>query len=229
MVKVEGKADRAARCECRMQNRNSVLLRNARIPERYNGGFPSFMANFPGAHQSIAVAKMAAERMAGEYPVSRGGLLFIGPVGVGKTHLACAVLTEIIKKGIPGLFYSYADLLAEIRNTYNEGGGNRYVNDGEGGQYQTESEILRHVTGVDILLLDELGKVKATDWVLDKIREIIGRRYDKERTTLVTTNYMLDGKVNLGEKIGVDMVSRLTQMCRIFQMDGVDYRTRRRD
>jgi DNA replication protein DnaC len=79
-----------------------------------------------------------------------------------------------------------------------------------------------------VLLLDELGKVKATDWVLDKIREIIGGRYAKKNTTLITTNYPLDQKkpkdVLLQEKIGEDMVSRLREMCNIVEMEGTDYR-----
>ncbi len=175
---------------------------------------------------------MVAMDMVKEYPLHRTGLMFVGPVGVGKTHLASAVLRELILKGASGLFYSYADLLTEIRNTYNDTGSVKYFKDTEGNNWETESQILNHVINVEVLLLDELGKVKASEWVLDKVREIIGGRYDKKRTTLVTTNFPLDPKVVPGkpaeiplqDKIGADMVSRLREMCRLVRMEGADYR-----
>jgi DNA replication protein DnaC len=142
--------------------------------------------------------------------------------------LACAALRELVLAGHSGLFYSYADLLTEIRNSYNDNGGLKYFTDPDGNRWETETQILNHVINVEVLLLDELGKVKATDWVLDKIREIIGGRYAKKNTTLITTNYPLDQKkpkdVLLQEKIGEDMVSRLREMCNIVEMEGTDFR-----
>jgi len=141
-------------------------------------------------------------------------------------------LRELILAGHSGLFYSYADLLTEIRNTYNDSGSRKFLTDPDGNRWETESQILNHVINVDVLLLDELGKVKASEWVLDKVREIIGGRYDKKRTTLVTTNFPLDPKpvsgklaeIPLQDKVGADTVSRLREMCHIVEMEGSDYR-----
>jgi DNA replication protein DnaC len=206
------------------------LLKAARIPERYTGGFGDYQIDFPGG--TLERARFIAATMVQKYPEEKEGLLFMGPVGIGKTHLACAVLRELILARHSGLFYSYADLLAEIRNTYNDNGGLKYFTDPDGNRWETESQILNHVINVDVLLLDDLGKVKASEWVLDKVREIIGGRYDKKRTTLVTTNYPLDTKrapgkpaeIPLKDKIGADMVSRLREMCRLVEMEGVDFR-----
>lgn len=215
----------AVRCDCFYDKRTSRLLKAARIPERYAG---EYQIDFPGANGSLEQARFIAAKMVQEYPAERAGLLFMGPVGVGKTHLACAVLRELVLKGYTGLFYSYADLLTEIRNTYNDNGSAKYFTDENGNRWETESQILNHVINVDVLLLDELGKVKASEWVLDKIREIIGGRYDKKRTTLITTNFPLDTKtpseISLQEKIGADMVSRLREMCHMVEMEGMDYR-----
>jgi DNA replication protein DnaC len=213
-------------CDCFYEQRTSLLLKAARIPERYTGGFGDYQIDFPGG--PLERARFTAAKMVQEYPTEKAGLLFVGPVGIGKTHLACATLRELVLAGHSGLFYSYADLLTEIRNSYNDNGSLKYFTDPDGNRWETESQILNHVINVEVLLLDELGKVKATDWVLDKIREIIGGRYARKRTTLITTNYPLDTKkpkdVLLQEKIGEDMVSRLREMCHIVEMEGSDYR-----
>jgi DNA replication protein DnaC len=212
-------------CDCFYEERTSRLLKAARIPERYAG---EYKLNFHGENESRKTAEFVASKMVQEYSAGQAGLLFVGPVGIGKTHLACAVLQSLISKGYTGLFYSYADLLTEIRNTYNDTGSAKYFLDENGNRWETESQILNHVTNVDVLLLDELGKVRASEWVLDKVREIIGGRYNKKRTTLATTNYPLDTKeqseIILQAKIGEDMVSRLREMCRIVEMEGPDYR-----
>ncbi len=223
------------RCECFYDKRRAALHKRSRIPEQYSNGFSEYKENYYGADPSLGMAKLTAMRMMNEYPSEKAGLLFIGPLGVGKTHLACSVLRGLIDKGISGLFYSYADLLSEIRATYNDTGSAKYFIDEDGNRWETESQILNHVINVEVLLLDELGKVKATDWVLDKIREIIGGRYDKKRTTLITTNFPLTApqrapgvgaQILLQEKIGADMVSRLREMCTLVEMRGIDYRSR---
>jgi len=217
----------AVRCDCFYEKRTARLVKAARIPERYAKGLDEFDIDYKGG--PLEHARFMAAKMVEEYPHERAGLLFVGPVGVGKTHLATAVLKELIlTRGVEGLFCSYADLLTEIRNTYNDNGGVKYFKDEDGNRWETESQILNHVIHVEVLLLDELGKVRASEWVLDKIREIIGGRYDKKRTTLITTNYYLDPKKPeekpLDEKIGKDMVSRLREMCHIVEMEGSDYR-----
>src|SRR4029077_486072 len=166
----------------------------ARVPERYSGKkLEEFEIDFKGG--SLEQARFIAGKMVQEYPAEKAGLLFVGRVGIGKTHLASAVLRElIVTRGVAGLFCSYAELLTEIRDTYNDNGGAKYFRDEDGNRWGTESQILNHVINVDVLLLDELGKVKASEWVLVKVREIIGGRYDKKRTTLVTTNFPLDPK-----------------------------------
>lgn len=219
--------DVAVRCDCFYENRAARLLQAARIPERYSGRFDSFQIDRRGG--SLEQALFMAAKMVEEYPLERAGLLLVGRLGIGKTHLATAALRELIlTRGVTGLFCSYAELLTEIRATYNDSGAAKYFRDEDGNRWETESQILNHVINVDVLLLDELGKVKASEWVLDKVREVIGGRYDKKRMTLATTNFPLDPKepkeIPLHEKIGADMVSRLREMCHIVEMEGPDYR-----
>ena len=114
---------RVARCTCRETERAEQLLAQARIPRRYEHcSFENFdiRKDKKGtANRSLEAAKLWAERFVEEYPTDFG-LLFVGPTGVGKTHLAVAVLRELITaKGVECLFYDFRDLLKEIQDSYN--------------------------------------------------------------------------------------------------------------
>src|SRR5205807_4333149 len=114
-------------------------------------------------------------RFVEEYPLEKTGLLLTGPIGVGKTHLAVGILQELIRsKGIPCLFYDYRELLKQIQNSYNPS------------VQTTELEILRPVFEAEVLVLDELGAVKPTEWVWDAVQFILNSRYNSRLTTIIT-------------------------------------------
>jgi len=215
---------RVTRCECRVQARSEALLKAARIPKRYE---PCELSNFDyeGPHRTLFPARMAACKFVEEYPVDNTGLLLIGTIGVGKTHLAVGIIKELVlSKGIACLFYDYRELLKEIQNSYNES------------VKATELDVLRPVFETEVLVLDELGAVKPTEWVWDTVSLILNTRYNDNRTTIITTNF--DDKPagaiggprgaardeNLGDRIGERMRSRLHEMCRIIRMEGSDFR-----
>lgn len=226
------KIQKATRCDCQLRARGERLVAQARIPARYEH---CELANFEfeGPHKSLAPARMAACRFVEEYPVERAGLLLIGPIGVGKTHLAVSILKELmLVKGIPCLFYDYRELLKQIQNSYNAS------------VQATEMEVLRPVFETEVLVLDELGAVKPTEWVWDTVSHILNTRYNDKRTTIITTNYKdlppgaaADSDMptrtaaqraareeTLGDRIGERMRSRLHEMCRVVQLDGKDFR-----
>jgi DNA replication protein DnaC len=168
---------------------------------------------------------MGACKFVEEYPLDTTGLLLIGSIGVGKTHLAVGIIKELIlSKGIACLFYDYRELLKQIQNSYNAS------------VQATELDVLRPVFDSEILVLDELGAVKPTEWVWDTVSLILNTRYNDNRTTIITTNF--DDKPagavagpraaareeTLGDRIGERMRSRLHEMCRIIRMDGADFR-----
>jgi DNA replication protein DnaC len=218
---------RVVRCDCRLKSRANSLLASARIPKRYEHCELSNF-EFDGPHAHLATARMAACRFVEEYPLESTGLLLIGGIGVGKTHLAVGIIKELISsKGIPCLFYDYRELLKQIQNSYNDS------------VKVTELDVLRPVFETEVLVLDELGAVRPTEWVWDTVSLILNTRYNDSRTTIITTNFE-DGQSaeadarqglkrtnredTLGDRVGDRMRSRLIEMCRIIGLQGADFR-----
>jgi len=231
-----GKERQAVRCQCRQQDRTERLLTVAHIPARYQhcelGNF-QYDPDDP-AQTSITKARNFAGRFVEDYPIEKTGLLFVGSVGVGKTHLAVGILKDLIReKGIHCLFCDYRELLKEIQNSYNPS------------VQATEMDILRPVFDAEVLVLDELGAVRSTEWVFDTVNYLLNSRYNDNKTTIITTNFPdapedTDAEADnlrspsaaeraarretLGDRIGERMRSRLHEMCRKVAIDGPDYR-----
>jgi len=232
---------RVTRCDCTLKKRADLLLGLANIPARYEHceleNFDTFSGSDPSLEKALLQAKgFVKEYLPNDKDTSGTGLLLIGPIGVGKTHLAVGIVRELVRqKNVPCLFYDYRDLLKEIQNSYNPS-----VN-------ATEMSILKPVFEAEVLVLDELGAVKPTEWVWDTVSLILNTRYNDKRTTIVTTNFadqpsaMAAGtrehsprdlaarasrEETLGDRIGDRMRSRLHEMCRKVVMDGGDFRQR---
>jgi len=220
-------------CECQESEREERRLGAARIPERYRHyTLDGFETDFRGANPSLGRAALTARRFCEEYPGDTGGkgLLFTGSIGVGKTHLAVGVLRRLVKeRGARGLFCDYRELLKSIQNSYNA-----QVN-------TTELELLKPIFAAEVLVIDDLGAQKPSEWVWDTVALILNARYNEKQTTIITTNYpdlpagagyrpSPDGKApainedTLGDRIGDRMRSRLAEMCVRVEMIGEDFR-----
>ena len=93
---------------------------------------------------------------------------------------------------------------------------------------KTELDVLRPVFDAEVLVLDELGATIPTDWVRDTMYQIINKRYNDRKLTILTTNYSdireSDREQTLEDRIGTRLRSRLYEMCTKVVMDGGDYR-----
>jgi DNA replication protein DnaC len=205
---------RVVRCECWRQQVGQLHLADANIPKRY---LHCTLENFAAYNETLEKALTQARRIVEAFPVVTRGLLLEGQPGVGKTHLAVAVLKQVIQaSGARGLFYDTRDLLRVIRSTYDPS------------IRTTELEILRPVMHADLLVLDDLGAEKTSEWVDETMNLIVNTRYNERRLTVFTSNYMDipdDTDPNsLLFRIGFRMRSRLHEMCEFIEMDGADYR-----
>jgi len=225
---------RVTRCDCQNLEHSALLLKQAHIPPRYEHcELEEFsIRKIPGTDQenpSLERARFTAKRFVEEYPTDFG-LLFVGPTGVGKTHLAVAILHELIlRKGVECLFYDFHDLLKTIRDSYNPGTQN------------TELGVLQPVLDTEVLLLDELAGSNPSDWVKETLHHIINWRYNNKKVTLITTTLLsrdtagrrgprppsgedlpdLDYTLN---QLGVTLRSRLYEMCKLVEINSDDFR-----
>jgi DNA replication protein DnaC len=216
-------------CVCRVQKRAGRMLGRAHIPKRYEHcSLESYDTDLPYSHKSQVFARLTAKKFIEGYPLETGGrgLLITGSIGVGKTHLAVGILQALVaERGAKGLFFDYRDLLKQVQNSYNSK------------VSATELEILAPVFDAEVLVLDELGASKPTDWVWDTVAHILNTRYNDRRTTIITTNYANAGPLGtengprsvmreetLGDRIGERMRSRLQEMCVVVEMHGEDFR-----
>jgi DNA replication protein DnaC len=173
-------------CDCRVAARNATLLAQAEIPPLFaDCTFENFDVTFPGATESLRDALFYARKFVDKYLAERTGMLLSGGCGTGKTHLAIAILRELVqKKGARCLFRGYGALLKQIQATFRR----QTIADEETGVLLTEYSILQDVLDAHVLVLDDLGSEKSGEWALSVLYHILNERYNNRRTTIITTN-----------------------------------------
>ncbi len=211
MEVVPGKGARP--CNCRKQTAHSTQLDKVRLPKRY---VDCHFHNYKPLNPSQERAFKYASGLTMEYPAVERGILLMGTVGVGKTHLAVSILKGLTERGFSCLFYEFGSLLKEIQDSYNSN------------MRSSELGVLSPVFHSDVLVLDEAGASKPTDWVLDTMAHIINTRYNDKKLTIFTTNYLderrSDREETLEDRIGARLRSRLYEMCKTVTLTGDDYR-----
>jgi DNA replication protein DnaC len=231
-------------CDCDVEDRAMRVMKRTRIPKRYEHcDFESFVTDLadgktytPHHVLSLKQAKLVAQKFADNYPSDvDAGLLFMGNSGAGKTHLAVATLKELVKRGHGGYFCEYGKLLKDIQASYNPE------------SESTEMAVLDPVLRAEVLVIDSLGEIKPSTWVLDVIGYILNTRYaegsrdlSQRRCTIITTNFpdtvgekearlpngrlILNREECLADRIGARVRSRLFEMCRTVEIFSLDFR-----
>lgn len=236
----------AVACECGMGERAQKVIERARIPKKYQDcDFESYETELadgkiwsPQHAHSMKQAKVIVQGFARDYPgVDDRGLLLMGNSGVGKTHLAVAALKELVGRGHTGFFCEYGALLREVQASYRP--------DSE----VTELKILDPVLNTEVLVIDDLGVIKPSDWVRDIVGYMLNKRYvdgsrdlSNRRCTIITTNYFdependrepardMSGrpiavrKDSLSDRISERTRSRLYEICRTVLINAPDFR-----
>jgi DNA replication protein DnaC len=234
----------AVPCECGIADRAKQAIDRARIPKRYEHcDFESYVTDLADGKtytvqqaESLKHAKIVAQAFVRDYPgMEQPGILIMGNSGVGKTHLAIAALKELLARGHSGYFCEYGALLREIQQSYGK--------DTE----TTEIRLLAPILSVEVLVIDDLGCIKPSDWVRDTVGYILNARYtdgsrdlSHPRCTIITTNYFDEAeskevrlpsgkpfvlqKETLADRISERMRSRLFEMCRELKITAPDFR-----
>jgi DNA replication protein DnaC len=203
-------------CTCREAALRADRLSAAGIPERYRD---CTLENFSHNTPALTRARETAREFVDAYPAVEAGLLLVGPAGRGKTHLACAVLSELVlTKGAAGLYVDFSDLLIKIQTTFKP--------DADA----SKESVLTPFTDAELLVLDELGASKPHPWVLDILYNLLNTRYNRKRITVATSNFEDEPDAASGERerledrIGYRLRSRLYEMCLLVPLRGGDFR-----
>jgi DNA replication protein DnaC len=225
-------------CDCKKHLRRQDLFNAAGIGRRYaTATLDSYEARTIEQQQALQLARDFTLM----YPSVAGGLLFWGPVGTGKTHLAVGIFRELtLRKGVACRFVDYGNLLQDLRRSFSKATG--------------DSALMLPLVEVELLVIDEMGKGRGTEWEETVLDDLISRRYNAGKTTLCTTNFdprddrgpstsgvnaayenrsamsAKSGKTpSLKERVGDRIYSRLCEMCEFVQVGGGDYRRTSQD
>jgi DNA replication protein DnaC len=224
--------EHARPCSCQDLRYRISLFNQAKLPSQfYDATFDNFdISGHPSLKSALATARFSFKN----YQEGKGkGLLFMGDVGVGKTRLVSTMLREYtLGFGIPSLFKEFTVLLSEIKSGYDQG--------------VSEVNLLERINEIEILVIDELGKGRKSDWEINILDNIISCRYNMRKTTIFTTNYTDFGMTNhtdsqarkeaggesepayrietLKQRVLPRIYSRLKGMCDFIEMKGPDYR-----
>ena len=227
-------------CKCAELKKRLKKLNHAGIPGKFALASLENFSTQPPCTQSQKLAKTRAVDFVENFskPEANRGLLFMGAPGLGKTHLATAIIKALILgKGVNCKFVDFFQLLSDIRYGFS--------------QNMSEQSLINPYIQARVLVIDELAKGRNTEWELTILDQIISSRYNSiDKTTIFTTNYMSElaikneGKKShvdferqsftdlltsqtLQDRIGPRIYSRLAEMCDFALMQGEDLRQKK--
>lgn len=196
-----------------------AILGRSGIKKRYlSRSFENFIVN-DANRKAYEIAKSYVDNWQ-ENKDKGEGLYFEGTCGTGKTHLAVAIAMKLINQGVPVICKTSIDLLASIKQSY------------ERDSTVNEEDIIEAYNTVDLLVIDDLGKERATEWSVPILYRIINDRYENMLPTVITTNYNTDDLIdklnasNDNEKAEA-IISRFKGSASCVTMAWEDYRRKR--
>jgi len=180
----------------RLQAKTETILKRSAIPPRFVGkSFFNFdIGDILGRKRAMRICQRYADNF--EQVLEKGiCLVLTGRSGTGKTHLATAVLSQVIRAGSSGLFTNVSGMLSRIRSAYSPA------------NQISEQAALDHFTNVDLLVLDEVGiSIGTKDKRIALMFDVINTRYEQLKPTIIIGN-LTPG--DMKEYLGIRIWDRL--------------------
>jgi len=218
----------AARCSCDQIDRRVKMFNDAHVPARFSG---SFIEDLVETHRSQKEVKYALLKHRDQFQVGDPGFLLWGEPGVGKTHLLCGLASYLtLERGVSVRFIDFVKLLMDLKAAYAEG--------------KWDSEVLAPLLSAQVLIIDELGKGRNSEYEVMVLDQLISTRYNSRKTLHCTSNYAPTEPPRpattsyveanqqllaqtLKDRVGDRIFSRLHEMCRFMRIEGEDFRLSR--
>ena len=227
--------------DCEQINQRIKLYNNSRIPRRYKNSHLNLKDRDKDNEMVFdlleSIFRLLPQRLNNQNLIQNDsedlkGMVLMGPPGTGKTHLMTGFAFQCtIGHGISCIFQSFAELLSELRQGYSDG--------------KSDIEIIEPHLQTDILIIDDMGKGRNSDWELGILDMLISERYNRNQIIMVTTNFTEVEESTLKEQIrnrdksesetfiadtirkrvGERIHSRLKEMCYFENLMGSDRRT----
>lgn len=201
--------------EERRKEKIKSLFGNSGMSQRaLNCSFEGYQPTFENA-EALKICKEYIKDFDLISRSSRNGLFICGECGVGKSHLAFATANELIKKGNSVIAMTMIDLLLKVKSSFSFSG--------------EEERILKVYEDCSLLIIDDLGKEKPTEWALQMIYSIVDRRYNALKPIIVTTNFTAGELIKrFGDSsLGISIVDRLFEICQYVPIGGESFRKRK--
>ena len=212
--------------------RVAASINQASIPSRYGYSRLDKFSNFTGNGKSVAHKLDLWSR---QYGSTKRGLILEGPVGAGKTYLLTALVMSLAQRQVSVKFADFFELLTSLKSGYSNN--------------KADDALIKPLIDVDVLVIDELGKGRNSDWELSVLDQLVMGRYNQNKIILASTNYSLKSKKmqpihssnldhgnetgfretfdqTLEERVGQRIFSRLIETCDLITLTGEDYRRR---
>lgn len=138
------------------------------------------------------------------------GLLLCGQVGTGKSFLAACIANELINQGTPCLMTNFSRIISRVSEKF--GGDQKYLDD---------------LNRFDLLIIDDLGAERDTEFTWEKVMNVIDARYRAGLPLIITTNFGPKDFADRGDIRRQRVFSRLKEMCILLEVKGTDRRSKK--
>ncbi len=194
------------------QERIDGLFHHAELGRRFSRRTFATFEERPGTEEALRLCRDLVDRYQAWREEGKG-ILLVGGVGSGKTHLAAACVRGLTAQAIPCLFVPVPEYLDRLRLSYRK-------------DHQDTEQVEHEAASVAVVVLDDLGSERSPsdergDWARERLYVLVNSRYEALRPTIITTNCDRDA---LEARLGARLVDRLDEMCVVAPIEASSYR-----